>query len=80
MKESDLQKYCIKLYKSFYGLKQAGRKWYEIVCCTLAELGFKKCEADQAVIYIHAGKDTLILAIHVDDCTMTGSSDDLIKN
>jgi Reverse transcriptase (RNA-dependent DNA polymerase) len=78
--ESDPQKYCVKLYKSLYGLKQAGRKWYEIVCRTLAELGFKKCEADQAVFYIHAGKDILILAIHVDDCTMTGSSDDLIQN
>ena len=30
--ESDLQKYCVKLYKSLYGLKQAGCKLYEIVC------------------------------------------------
>ena len=49
-------------------------------CHMLAELGFKKCEADQAVFYIHAGKDILILAIHNDDCTMTGSSDDLIQS
>jgi Reverse transcriptase (RNA-dependent DNA polymerase) len=62
-KESDPQKYCIKLYKSLYGLKQAGQKWYEIVYRTLAELGFKKCKADQAVFYIHAGKDILVLAI-----------------
>ena len=47
---------------------------------TLAELGFKKCEVDHAVFYIHAGKDILILAIHVNDCTMTGSSDDLIQS
>ena len=78
--ESDPQKYCIKLYKSLYGLKQAGRKWYEIVCHMLAELGFKKCKANLAVFYIHAGKDILILPIHVDDCTMTGSSNDLIQN
>ena len=71
--ESDPQKYCVKLYKSLYGLKQAGQKWYKIVCRMLAELGFKKCEANQAVFYIHASKDILILAIHVDDCTMTGS-------
>ena len=62
-KESDPQKYCIKLYKSLYGLKQAGQKWYEIVYRTLAELGFKKCKADQAVFYIHTGKDILVLAI-----------------
>ena len=46
----------------------------------LAKLGFKKCEADQAVFYIHTGKGILILAIHVDDCTMTGSSDNLIQS
>ena len=78
--ESDPKKYCVKLYKSIYGLKQAGRKWYEVVCRMLADLGFKKCEADPAIFYIHAGKDILILAIHVDDCTITGSSDDLIQN
>ena len=46
----------------------------------LTELGFKKCKAYQAVFYIHAGKDILILAIHVNDCTMTGSSNDLIQS
>jgi Reverse transcriptase (RNA-dependent DNA polymerase) len=78
--ESDPQKYCIKLYKSLYGLKQAGCKWYEIVCHMPAELGFKKCEADQAVFYIHASKDILIHAIHIDDCTMTWSSNNLIQS
>ena len=39
--DSDRTKYCLKLYKSIYGLKQAGRKWYEIVCQTLADLGLK---------------------------------------
>src|SRR3984957_20392952 len=46
----------------------------------LAELGFKKWEVDQAVFYIYAGKDILILAIHVNDCTMTVPSDDLIQS
>ena len=50
------------------------------MCHTLAELGFKRYKADQAVFYIHAGKDILILAIHVNDCTMTGSSDNLIQS
>ena len=76
--ESYLQKYCVKLYKSIYGLKQARHKWYKIVYHTFTDLGFKKCKANPAIFYIHAGKDILILAIHVDDCTMTGSSDDLI--
>ena len=77
--ESDPQKYCVKLYKSIYGLKQAGRKWYEIVCCTLADIGFRKSEADPAVFYIHSGAHIIILAIHVDDCTITGSSTTLLR-
>ena len=35
--ESDPQKYCFKLYKLIYGLKQAGCKWYEIIFPTLAD-------------------------------------------
>jgi Reverse transcriptase (RNA-dependent DNA polymerase) len=73
------EEYCLKLYKSIYGLKQAGRKWYEIVCHTLADLGFKKCEADPVVFYIHSGKQILILAIHVDDCNVTGLSHALVQ-
>ena len=34
----------------------------------------------RAVFYIHAGEDISIFAIHVNDCTMTGSSDNLIQN
>ena len=77
--ESDPQKYCLKLYKSIYGLKRAGCKWYEIVCHTLADLGFKKCEADPVVLYIDSGKHMLILTIHVYYCTVTGLSHALVQ-
>jgi len=50
--DSNRMKCCLKLYKSIYGLKQAGRKWYKIVCHTLADLGPKRSEADQAVFYV----------------------------
>jgi len=77
--ESDRRKYCVKLFKSIYGLKQAGRKWYEVVCRTLANLGFTKCEADPAVFFIHSNDDIIVLAIHVDDCTITGTCTKLIQ-
>jgi Reverse transcriptase (RNA-dependent DNA polymerase) len=35
--------------------------------------------ADPAVFFVHVGSDIVILFIHVDDTTMTGSSMDLIK-
>lgn len=72
--EKDRRKYVVKLFKTIYGLKQAGRRWYEVLCKTLADLGFKKSEADPAVFYIHENISIIILAIHVDNCTITGSN------
>ena len=80
--ENDPQKYCLKLYKSIYGLKQAGCRWQEIVCNTLGrptDLGFKKCKADPAVLYIDSGKQILILTIHVDNCIVTDLSHAFIQ-
>ena len=39
--ESDQKWYVCKLFKSLYGLKQAGRKWYDALCKALADIGFK---------------------------------------
>jgi hypothetical protein len=71
--------YVVKLHKTLYGLKQVGKKWYDSLCRSLADIGFKKSEANRAVFYPHAGNDIVILAIHVDDSTMTGSSVNLQK-
>ena len=40
----------------------------------LAELGFTPLETDHAVFHYRIGQDIVILAIHVDDCTITGTS------
>jgi hypothetical protein len=68
------------LHKSLYGLKQAGHKWYNTLCRALADLGFRVNEADPGVFSAHEGDDTTILAIHVDDCLITGSSPQLISD
>lgn len=78
--EADRRNYVYKLFKSIYGLKQAGRKWYDALCQALADLGFKKSEADPAVFYIHQGTNIIILACHVDDCTIAGSSQELVQS
>ena len=39
--ESDRKWYVCKLFKSLYGLKQAGRKLYDTLCKVLADIGFK---------------------------------------
>ncbi len=67
-----------RLRKSLYGLKQAGRKWYDTLSCALANLGFCVSQADLGVFCACVAEHVLILAVHVDDCIFTGSSKDLI--
>ena len=68
-----------RLQKSLYGLKQAGRKWYDALCRILTDLEFRASKADPGVFIAHISKHILILAVHVDDCALTGSSSELIN-
>ena len=64
--------YILKLRKTLYGLKQAGRRWYEKLCDILIKaLGLTKSTYDNAVFYrYHENKLILILSCHVDDITL----------
>src|ERR1700675_1041395 len=70
---ADCDAFVLKLKKALYGLKQGGRKWYDTLCRTLAKLGLRRAEADYGVFYVHIGEDIILLAIHVDDCVLTGN-------
>ena len=67
-----------RLQKSLYGLKQAGRKWYDMLAHVLADLGFRVIQADLGVFYKHQEDHILILVVHVNDCIFTGTSPSLI--
>ena len=67
-----------RLKKSLYGLKQAGRRWYDTLSRALADLGFRTTQADPGVFLARVKEHVLILAIHVDDCIFTGDSAKLI--
>jgi hypothetical protein len=67
------------LLKSLYGLKQAGRRWYNTLVHALKNLGFTTSVADPGVFIARISGQILILAVHVDDCVLTGSSSDLIS-
>ncbi len=68
------------LHKSLYSLKQAGQRWYDTLSRTLADLGFQKIHADLGVFYTCSKETLLILAVHVDDCIITGNSPAGIKD
>jgi hypothetical protein len=78
--EKDRKRYVLRLLKTIYGLKQASRKWYELICRLMDDLGFKRSEADPAVFFWRQGNDTMVIVIHVDDCTIAGNSQKLIDD
>src|SRR6266404_5346884 len=66
----------LRLRKSLYGLKQAGRRWYQKFTQILNKLGFKQCKVDQAVFYKSDKIAVTVVAVHVDDCTIAVHVDD----
>ena len=66
----------LRLHKSLYSLKQAGRRWYQKFTQILGSLGFKQCKVDQAIFYKHTKtpRVIIVIAVHVDDCTIAASS------
>ncbi|MBW0494125.1 hypothetical protein O181_033840 [Austropuccinia psidii MF-1] len=62
----DRRKYCLRLKKAIYGLKQAPLAWYERLKHWLGKIGFKACVIDPCVFYRPAQPPTW-LYVHVDD-------------
>ena len=68
-----------KLLVVLYGSKQGTLKWYLELCQMLHTLKLTCTESDWGVFYLHLGYEILLLASHVNDCTLTGRSPSLIK-
>ena len=66
------------LLKTLYGLKQLGCHWYQKLVEILVKcLEFMRSNMDQAVFYHHGGHNghaTIIVIIHVNDCTIAMST------
>ncbi|CAN0035020.1 unnamed protein product, partial [Sphacelaria rigidula] len=69
----------VKLTKDMYGIKQADRRWYRLLCQTLLEdVGRVQCEADTCVFSMEdAGDLRVILVVHVDDILISGSEENV---
>ena len=63
----------LKLLKSLYRLKQAGWQWYEVLICALAEIGLITSSYNPGIFHTRVRDKTIVLAIHVDNCIITGS-------
>jgi hypothetical protein len=69
----------IRLQRTIYRLKQSSRKWYEKLTSSLATLGIYPLRSNHAVYRLVRGNDLVLLAIHIDDSTITGNSPALIN-
>lgn len=65
-----------KLNKSLYGLKQAGKVWYEKILGTLSSMGFKPLHSDQCIFQYPYKK--FYLALYVDDLLIISNDTELI--
>jgi hypothetical protein len=67
-----------RLRKTLYGLKQSGRRWYQkLVEIMTVHLAFSRCDVDQAVFFRRNGQGSMIVLVHVDDCTIAASLNNL---
>ena len=63
-----------KLRKSFYGLKQSPRAWFERFTRVLRHDGYTQCQADHTLFVKHSTSDKItILIVYVDDIVLTGN-------
>lgn len=68
-----------QLKKGLYGLKQAGRLWYEKLGKTMEAAGLKKLVSDPA-IYVWGGQGVrVIVPVFVDDVTILSKSTERVK-
>jgi hypothetical protein len=70
----------LKLKKSLYGLKQAGRQWHEHADAILKDIGFKQSDADPCLYVLNDAKNTIWLLLYVDDILMSSKSSSALDN
>lgn len=63
-----------KLQKGLYGLKQAGREWYEKLTSLLLSEGYTQSNSNYSLFINAHGSDFTPLLVYVDDIILVGSS------
>lgn len=61
------------LHRSFYGLRQAPRVWYEKLIFFLLAIGFKGSRIDTSLFFFRKENCLLFVLMYVDDIIVTGN-------
>ncbi|SCZ95550.1 BZ3500_MvSof-1268-A1-R1_C050g00199 [Microbotryum saponariae] len=75
----DMPGKVLKLHRSIYGLKQAGRVWNEHIDLTLKSLHYRATAKDHCVYVQRDGDHYHYIALYVDDLLMVSPSEDEIE-
>ena len=67
------EEWVMKLMKSIYGMKQAGRIWNQSFHKAVTEWGFERLDCEWCVYRRTSSTGTVIFAVHVDDIIAAGS-------
>ncbi|KAG2790690.1 hypothetical protein PC129_g17557 [Phytophthora cactorum] len=70
---------ALRLRKSLYGLRQAGRLWSKLLHAKLEEAGFTRCVTDMCLYYKRKGEDITLVGAYVDDLLVTASRPSLVE-
>ncbi|KAJ8468724.1 hypothetical protein ONZ45_g17140 [Pleurotus djamor] len=68
----------LRLWRSLYGLKQAGREWNILMDDSFGDLGYRRLFADQCVYLRKRDDDLTIVGVHVDDMGVLASSPEVM--
>jgi len=72
----DKKTHALKLNKAIYGLKIAGKRWYDTLIAELLRMGFRRSNVDRCLFFKTASDGTLsILVIYVDDVLYGSNSE-----
>ena len=68
----------LRIMKSFYGLKQAGRYWNVMISDFLISKGFTKCTSEQCLFIRDEGRQMILL--YVDDAIVSCSTEEQVRD
>ena len=76
--DNNRKDYVYKLKKSLYGLKQSSRCWNSVLHEHLKSMGFCQTAGDPCIYIRDDNGEIFIIAVHVDDLIMAGSTKEKI--
>jgi hypothetical protein len=68
--------FILQLTTNMYGLKQAGRNWYNHLHTALTAIGFAQSKVDKCLFF----QRDCILVVYVDDCLIFSKDDQILES